>query len=234
MRKSIVVIGVVLVALGLIAYFLLMIPVNSGAVLVSSESLTVTQGSNAPRIFRLPLHADVRGTISTVTGQSGDIDFYVFDKDNYDMWRNGQSYSDYLYIYRARNGTIFFFTGDGAGDYYFVFNNPVGFPFGADRFVSWSASYDYRPYEPYTLPIFASLVIPGILLIVWVSYTEYRRRQKLEQQRVCSNCGKAVSIDKMTCPYCGFNVGKSIRCRYCKTIYDRSQPKCPNCGAKNA
>lgn len=232
MRKSLLALGILLIVLGVIAYAVLLIP-NNHATLVSGEAITVAAGSNVPRIFHLPFHAYVSGNMESVSGGNNDVDFYVFDKNNYDLWTKGQSANRYLFIYRAMTGTQFSFRTDWEADYYFVFNNPVGWPFGSNRYVSWSAQYEYKPYELYASLTLVSLVIAGSLIIATASFTEFRHRQKMKQLRVCPSCGQKVPIQKPICPHCGFDITKSIRCEYCKTIYDRSFQKCPNCGAEN-
>lgn len=59
-------------------------------------------------------------------------------------------------------------------------------------------------------------------------------KQRMEKLRVCPYCGQKVSIEKSICPLCGFDITRSVRCKYCDTFYDRSLQKCPSCGAKQA
>lgn len=228
----VMVLGVILIISGVIAYLALRIP-TSYPTLVSVDAMTVRAGSSTPRTYHLPVDAYVYGHIDAVSGGNGDIDFYVFDKSNYDLWSNGQTNVRYVFIYRASSGTQFSFRTDKEADYSFVFDNPVGWPFGSDRSVNWSAWYEYKPYAPYALPIFALLFVVGVLLVVGPLFAELKRKQKLEKLRICPNCSQRIPIERAICPYCGFDVSKSIRCEYCKTLYDRSLPKCPNCGARN-
>jgi hypothetical protein len=232
MGKVVMVLGVILVVVGVVAYVALPIP-HSYPILVSGETMTAKAGSSVPRVFHIPVDADVSGDITIVSGGNLDIDFYVFDKSNYDLWSSGQQSVKYVYIYRANSGQRFSFTTDKGADYYFVFSNPVGWPFGSDRTVTWLASYEYKLYAPYALPIFAILAVVGALLVSGETYVELKRKQKMEKLRICPNCSQRVPIDKLVCQHCGFDISKSIRCNYCNTIYDRSLPKCPNCGAKN-
>jgi RNA polymerase subunit RPABC4/transcription elongation factor Spt4 len=233
MRKAPVIVGVVLIVLGIIVYEVLFIPVSYGT-LVSGESLTIRAGSSVPRAFPLPDDALVSGTIGSVSGGGSghdDIDFYVFDKSNYDNWIKGQQNVRYVYIYRASSGAIFSFRTDKNADFYFVFDNPVGGFFGSDRSANWSASYQYKPYEPYAPLILASFVVIGALLVA----SEFIQKLllRLRKLRTCPNCKRLVTMQTPICPHCGFDVSKTIRCKYCHTMYDRSLPKCPNCGAKN-
>jgi ribosomal protein L32 len=230
MGKVVMVLGVILVVLGVVAYVALPIP-HSYPILVSGETMTAKAGSSVPRVFHIPVDADVSGDITIVSGGNLDIDFYVFDKNNYDLWSSGQQSVKYVYIYRANSGQHFSFTTDKGADYYFVFSNPVGWPFGSDRTVTWSVSYEYKPYAPFAVPLLVLLVASGTALVSGTYFTDLR--QKMKKLRTCPNCNQRVPIEKTICPHCGFDISKSIRCIYCNTIYDRSLPKCPNCGAKN-
>jgi len=234
-KKSIAALGLILVALGIILYVVLPIPKNY-VTLVSGETIPVKAGSSVPRAFHIPADADVSGEITTVSGGNLDIDFYVFDKNNYDNWITNQANNRYVYIYRAGSGSHFSFRTDKEDDYYFVFSNPQ-LLFGSDRSITWSASYEYNPYAPYAVPLLVLLVLVGTALVTGTYYAEQRQKiraqQKMEKLRTCPNCNEKVSIEKTICPHCGFDISKSIRCHYCNTIYDRSLPKCPNCGAKN-
>lgn len=231
MRKSVVVLGAILVVLGVLAYAILPTFVNNQTI-VSAEAITARAGSSVPRVFRLPNDATATGTLSTVSGGNGDIDFYVFDKNNYDNWVINQPNNRYVYIYRASSGSLFSFRTDEEADFYFVFSNPQ-LLFGSDRSITWSASYEYKPYAPYALPFGALLAVVGALLVLGETYVGLKRKQKMEKLRICPNCSQQVPIEKPVCQHCGFDISKSIRCNYCNTIYDRSLPKCPNCGAKN-
>jgi RNA polymerase subunit RPABC4/transcription elongation factor Spt4 len=233
MRKGPIVLGVAMITLGIIASEVLSIPV-SYRVIVSGEPVTIRAGSSVPRAFPLPNDVLVSGTIGSVSGGGSghdDIDFYVFDKNNYDNWINGQQNVRYVYIYRASSGAIFSFRTDRDADFCFVFDNPAGGLFGSDRSANWSASYEYKPYVPYTSLILASFVIVGALLIA--SDLIQRLLQRIRKLRTCPNCRRLVTMQTPVCPHCGFDVSKTLRCKYCHTMYDRSLPKCPNCGAKN-
>jgi predicted RNA-binding Zn-ribbon protein involved in translation (DUF1610 family) len=78
--------------------------------------------------------------------------------------------------------------------------------------------------------------IISVAIIIPVSALLYRRakRKRMEKLRTCPQCGQKVPIEKTACPHCGFDISRSIRCKYCNTLYDRSLEKCPSCGAKNA
>jgi ribosomal protein L32 len=231
LRKAVLALGAILIVLGVVAYAI-PLAIVSKQTMVAGGSITIMAGSSVPRAFHLPDDATVSGFISAVWGGNGDIDFYVFDKTNYDNWINNLQNTRYVFIYRAGSGAQFSFRTDREADYYFVFDNPQ-LLFGSDRSISWSASYDYKPYAPYALPILVSLVAVGALLISGEIFMDFKRKQKMEKLRTCPNCSQKVPIEKTVCPHCGFDISKSIRCIYCNTIYDRSLPKCPNCGAKN-
>jgi ribosomal protein L32 len=230
LKIVVIVFGAVLIVLGVVAYGILPTIVSKQTIAVG-EAITVKAGSSVPRAFRLPNDARISGTLNTVTGGNGDIDFYAFDKTNYDKWIRSQTNTRYIFIYRASSGALFTFRTDKEADYYFVFDNPVGGWSGSDRSVNWSASYEYRPYAPYALPILLSLVVVGALLVS--GRYLLKLKQKMEKLRTCPNCNERIAIENPICPHCGFDINKSIRCRYCNTFYDRSLSKCPNCGAQN-
>ena len=232
LRKTVVSFASILIVLGVVAYAILSAFV-SNQIIVAGEAITAMAGSSVPRAFHLPNDAHVSGTLSTVSGGNGDIDFYVFDKVNYDNWIINQPNNRYVYIYRANSGALFSLRTDEEADFYFVFNNPVGWPFGSDRSVNWSASYEYKPYTPYALLILVLLMVVGVLLVSGEIFMELERKQKMEKLRICPNCSQQVPIEKTACSHCGFDISKSVRCNYCNTVYDRSLPKCPECGAKN-
>ena len=235
MNRSNIALGIFLIALGAVVYTSLQPIISLQPVIkqtmASDVAVTIMAGSNVPRIFHLPNFARVTGTINTVSGGNKDINFYVFDKGNYNRWIDGLPNSHYIYIYRAADGASFTFSTDHDDDFYFVFDNPSGWPFGSDRFVNWSVSYEYKPYAPYALPMLILLVVAGSLLIAWQQVG--RLWIWILKQRICPNCSKKISLKESVCPHCGFDVNKSIRCKYCKTLYDRSLQKCPNCGAHN-
>jgi predicted RNA-binding Zn-ribbon protein involved in translation (DUF1610 family) len=61
-----------------------------------------------------------------------------------------------------------------------------------------------------------------------------REKRKMEKTRVCPFCNQSVPIEETVCPHCGFDVTRSVRCKYCSGFYDRYLAKCPNCGAKKS
>ena len=125
MKKRVAFIGIVLVAFGVIIYAIFSSIISSQTIAVN-ESFTVLAGSNVPSSFHLPNDADVSGTINQVTGQStNDIDFYVFDRANYQVWANGGQSSVWtIKIFRATSGATFNFRTAEDDYYYFVFDNP--------------------------------------------------------------------------------------------------------------
>lgn len=133
MKKRVIFIGIVLVAFGVILFAIFSSIISSQTMAVR-ESFTVLAGSNVPSSFHLPNDADVSGTINQVTGQlTNDIDFYVFDRTNYQLWANRRQGSVWtIRIFRATSGATFSFRTAGDGDYYFVFDNP-GFLFNGEK-----------------------------------------------------------------------------------------------------
>jgi RNA polymerase subunit RPABC4/transcription elongation factor Spt4 len=75
-----------------------------------------------------------------------------------------------------------------------------------------------------------SICIGGVSVYVY----EKRKIEKEKKWRVCPNCNQKVSIEKSICPFCGFDVTQSVRCKYCNAFYNRSLQICPNCGAKQS
>jgi len=230
MKKRVILVGIVLVAFGVITYAIFSSIISSQTIVVR-ESFTVLAGSNVPSSFHLPNDADVSGTINQVTGQTtNDIDFYVFDRANYQVWTSTRSSVWYIKIYRATSGATFSFRTAEDGNYYFVFDNP-GVLFNGERAIVWSASYEYKPYGSFALPILVSFVAVGAILVAGTSILELKHR--MEKLRTCPKCSRRIPIEKTICPHCGFDITKSVQCKYCHTFYDSSMLKCPNCGAQN-
>ena len=76
------------------------------------------------------------------------------------------------------------------------------------------------------------LSVIGILLVAVSIMLFMQQRRKAERSRVCPQCSQTVAKDKAVCPHCGFDVTKSVRCKHCDAVYDRTLYKCPNCGAR--
>jgi len=102
----------------------------------------------------------------------------------------------------------------------------------SEKTVTLAYDIETNPLMHYNYEI---ILITVLVVLVVTSLLLYKRakRKKLENLRVCPYCGQRVPIEKTTCPYCGFDIIRSIRCKYCNSFYDRSLPECPNCGAKN-
>jgi len=87
----------------------------------------------------------------------------------------------------------------------------------------------------YVLPSYITafaLVGVGSLVLAFSVMGYQKDKRKAELSRKCPQCGQTVAIDKTLCPYCGFDVTKSVRCKHCDALYDSSLYKCPHCGAK--
>jgi len=85
--------------------------------------------------------------------------------------------------------------------------------------------------------IVVGLIGFGTVLVVasLISYIQERKRLEQEKKlRMCPYCHRKVSVEKQVCPFCGFDVVRSVECKYCDAFFDRNLPKCPNCGAKKA
>lgn len=235
MKKWIIILGIILIAAGTLVYLSLS-AISNRQTMTGQEAMTILPGSSDPRSYHLPFDATVIGTIDQVQGQTtNDIDFYVFDKTNYQSWISKQPSVWYIKIYRATSNDPFSFTTDKEDDYYFVFDNP-GVLFNGDRVVnwSWSASWDYKPYASYAFPAGILLGIAGVVILSYELMKLNSEKRKMEKSRTCPNCNRFAPIDKPVCPHCGFDVANSIRCKYCNGFYDRSLTKCPNCGAKKS
>jgi predicted RNA-binding Zn-ribbon protein involved in translation (DUF1610 family) len=57
-------------------------------------------------------------------------------------------------------------------------------------------------------------------------------KQKAKKIRACPQCNQKVLINMTICPYCGFDITKSVRCKHCNALYASSSYNCPHCGAK--
>ena len=160
MKKGIILLGVFLIILAFLFY--IVIPFVSSTRRVGGN-ITVHPGDYYIKAHSLGKDVDIRGNINEVTGGLGHIDFYVFDDYNYYLWADGQSYSKYVFIYKAGTGSTFSFRTDKADVYCFVFDHPGGL-FEVDRNIDWSASYEYKPFAPYAIPI--ALVLGGLGVVV--------------------------------------------------------------------
>jgi RNA polymerase subunit RPABC4/transcription elongation factor Spt4 len=70
--------------------------------------------------------------------------------------------------------------------------------------------------------------------VLFMTYGAYLYMQaKKEQVIECPSCKRKVPVDQSKCSYCGFDRGASTLCNHCGTAYPRSLQKCPNCGAPN-
>jgi hypothetical protein len=101
----------------------------------------------------------------------------------------------------------------------------------SEKTVTITYDVEINPLMHYNYEIIA---VVSIMFLVTISVLLYRRaeRKKKEKIRICPYCGQKTSIENTMCTFCGFDISRSVKCKYCNTFYDRSLPKCPNCGAK--
>lgn len=81
------------------------------------------------------------------------------------------------------------------------------------------------------------VILSGLFIIgsgVLVYFHDIRLSKEEKGLRICPYCNRKTAIDKPICPYCGFDITKSVRCKHCDAIYDNTLYKCPNCGAKKS
>jgi uncharacterized membrane protein/RNA polymerase subunit RPABC4/transcription elongation factor Spt4 len=105
-------------------------------------------------------------------------------------------------------------------------------------YVSLIGTVEFRRVSSNFYPmgyVAVGTAIAGLLLIVGsvLSYIlETSRAKEIQKLRACPYCNRQVAVERSVCPHCGFDVNRSEHCKYCAGFFDRSLPKCPNCGAK--
>jgi len=170
--------GIVLVALGLLLLFLgtqtLTIDVPKTEMKVLFERSTFTVGDSAYRSADLTANltvscsGDVRIPSSN---ESGDIDFYVMDKPNFQKWQMGDRTADYLVQKPKAQEIDVSFTTPRTDVYYFVFDNSYSTLFKKE--VSFSASYQFvvihhetvedRTFNSFGYP----LIVVGVVFVIY-------------------------------------------------------------------
>lgn len=98
-------------------------------------------GDLADRQYSLPDSVSAFGSLGVAqapTNQSSDIQFKVFDADNYQKWTAGQD-SNFLFSKDAQGQSNFTFTSTNGGLYYFVFDNRASL---YKKYVTFSLSYN--------------------------------------------------------------------------------------------
>ncbi|NHI89067.1 MAG: hypothetical protein EAX87_06055 [Candidatus Thorarchaeota archaeon] len=164
------------------------------------------------------IHIDFDVTYGT------DIDFYILDEENYDLWHNNQD--AYAEVIKESIGSISeSFTVPSSGEWHMLFiNNDWLFSRHIEGTVTVSA-----PYVPNDLStdgiIEGAAFLVFIVLVVGVISREYQKKQNAfsGQQSVYGQTqGHATPIPRQTqqggyCPYCGAprvdsNAGFCSRC----------------------
>ena len=98
-------------------------------------------GDLADRSYSLPASVYTFGSLNVAradTNQSSDIQFTVFDADNYQKWTAGQQ-SNFLISKDESGQSNFTFTTTNSGLYYFVFDNRASL---YKKFVTFTLSYN--------------------------------------------------------------------------------------------
>jgi len=98
-------------------------------------------GDLANRQYSLPSGVFAFGALDVAqapTNQSSDIQFTIFDANNYQKWTSGQQ-SDSLFSKDEYGQSNFTFTTSNNGPYYFVFDNRASL---YKKYVTFSLSYN--------------------------------------------------------------------------------------------
>jgi hypothetical protein len=98
-------------------------------------------GDVTDRSYSIPGSVAVFGTLDVAeapTNQTGDIQFMVFDAQNYQLWMAGQQ-SNNLFISDQQGHSNFAFNTPSSGVYYFVFDNRASL---YKKFVTLSLGYN--------------------------------------------------------------------------------------------
>jgi len=127
-------------------------------------------GDVVDRPYSLPANVPVSGSVSVAeapSNKSGDIQFFVFDAENYQRWSaNGQAGS----VFSATEQGIsnYTFTNNQAGVYHFVFDNRASL---FKKYVNLSVSYNEiitsRVRDPRTNYLGWALSIVGAFVLVY-------------------------------------------------------------------
>lgn len=125
-------------------------PTYSGDNLFNND-YAVMAGNYASVNSAIGLHERDRlsGTVEELSGK--DITFYVFDYNNYNAWKSGDSYSSYVYLSKITSGS-FSFELQYPGYYYFVMDNTYSLTSNkiVSLMVNWGWQLGTEGYETQT------------------------------------------------------------------------------------
>jgi hypothetical protein len=149
MRAGPFFVGIVIVALGLLLMFFatqtrtIDTPKTETKVVFERSTLTVGDYAYRSADFVANLTVVCSGSVRTpATNESGDMNLYVMDKDNFEKWQNGdRSVNFIVQKLRISQIDVSFFTVRG-DTYYFVFDNSYSALFKKE--VTFSVSYQYK------------------------------------------------------------------------------------------
>jgi len=185
-----------------------------------TETISVPAGTTRTITFQLSWGDTVKGVISVSGGiLHPGVDISVTDPLGNTILNMG----------RVTGTTQIEFSGGFIrGSYELRIVNPSWL---SEKTVTITYDLEINPLMHYNYEIIA---VVSIMFLVTVSVLLYKRaeRKKKEKIRICPYCGQKTSIENTMCTFCGFDISRSVKCKYCNTFYDHSLPKCPNCGAK--
>jgi RNA polymerase subunit RPABC4/transcription elongation factor Spt4 len=245
MKQAIAGFGIVLLAIAIVLIVLPFVPISRTAsqsykipqsTVMVSESFVVPPGT-VTHTLNLNAGDSVIIDVTVTSGGNKDIDFSVNDGTTTYL-----SYSRATTVNRD-------WTAPVTATYNFVYDNSFSLITSKGITVQVTKNWSQTAYKDVTVN---SAILPfgyvygGIALVllglifatsafalspIGAIITLYEK-QKVKKIRACPQCNQKVSIDKQVCPYCGFDITKSVRCKHCNALYSSSSYICPHCGAK--
>lgn len=220
--KKLLLVGIILIVLGFAVFVTLEFVPKLEAVNQQTFDLTTK-----PSYFSEPFHGERGDSLDLDITTSGQSEVVIRGQVVGEVFRVGGT--RYQYSYPISKGDV----------YQMEIRNMVGH---WEDIFTWvlddnhfSGSLYFRRTAFYVLPLtvlgFALIIIGGVAIPLGV-YGILVEKRKARMSRVCPQCRQTVSIERTVCPHCGFDITKSVRCKFCDALYDSSLIRCPNCGAK--
>jgi len=112
-----------------------------------------------------------------VAGDVGDIDFYVFDEQNFEKWKRDDKSAQYVAKYVRLSAFSYSFTVEREDTYHFLFDNRYS-PYKKD--VTFNATYQQMIVVPESRLDYTLNHVGGVISIIGVAITVYGLARKPE------------------------------------------------------